>query len=327
MTVKRTRLCYWIAWLAKQGTPVECVPLSFHTHPCVLAFITHILRINGIEMTFVWLIPYTLSYIFFKFAICFVALVNLGETCYLKRRNLVTAWRMMLLLCCYHCDCMQQHYDVTQFEYVVWRHTMHEWVMNIHYKTWIAQGRFTNLILTPSKQWGVCDNSVLAMELRISCTNPLIWLHSLSISHKSCTWYLKYVIRSFCEKTLWDKVRPSQFPYIKWNDGSKVLLVNQKLYIMCSCIRNCCMSCQSLCIRFCCIRCYKGNWRWRSWFYIEVSNILSVLYEILMAGIPALAHEDETWALSLWVQNKIDFQSIIVVLYSISYHIILDCTV
>ena len=35
---------------------------------------------------------------------------------------------------------MQQHYDVTQFEYVLWRHTMHEWVMNIHYKTWIAQG-------------------------------------------------------------------------------------------------------------------------------------------------------------------------------------------
>ena len=32
--------------------------------------------------------------------------------------------------------------------------------MNIHYKTWIAQGRFTNMILTPSKQWGVCDNNI-----------------------------------------------------------------------------------------------------------------------------------------------------------------------
>ena len=100
-----------------------------------------------------------LIYFFFKFAICFIALMNLGETCHLKRRNLVTVWRTMLLLCCYHCDWMQQHYDVTQFEYVLWRHTMHEWVMNIHYKTWIAQGRFTNMILTPSKQWGVCDNS------------------------------------------------------------------------------------------------------------------------------------------------------------------------
>ena len=52
---------------------------------------------------------------------------------------------------------MQQHYDVMQFEYVLWRYTMHEWVMNIHYKTWITQERFTNVILTPSKQWGVCD--------------------------------------------------------------------------------------------------------------------------------------------------------------------------
>ena len=83
--------------------------------------------------------------------------MNLGETCHLKRHDLVTMWRTMLLLCCYHCDCMQQHYDVMQFECVLWRHTMHEWVMNIHYKTWIAQGRFTNIILTPSKQWGMCD--------------------------------------------------------------------------------------------------------------------------------------------------------------------------
>ena len=37
---------------------------------------------------------------------------------------------------------------------------MHEWFMNIHYKTWIAQGWFTNIILTPSKQWGVCDKSL-----------------------------------------------------------------------------------------------------------------------------------------------------------------------
>ena len=82
--------------------------------------------------------------------------MNLGETCHLKRRDLVTVRRTMLLLCCYHCDCMQQHYDVTQFEYVLWGHTIHEWVMNIHYKTWIAQGPFTNIILTPSKQWSVC---------------------------------------------------------------------------------------------------------------------------------------------------------------------------
>ena len=70
-------------------TPIECVSLSFRTHPCVLAFITHILCINGIEMTFVWLIWYTLRYIF-QIAICFIASMNLGETCNLKRRDLVT---------------------------------------------------------------------------------------------------------------------------------------------------------------------------------------------------------------------------------------------
>ena len=33
-------------------TPVECVLLSFRTHPCVLAFITNIFCTNGIEMAF-----------------------------------------------------------------------------------------------------------------------------------------------------------------------------------------------------------------------------------------------------------------------------------
>ena len=83
-------------------TPVECVLLSFRTHPCVLAFITHILCLNGIEMTFVCLILFTLRYIFFTFRICFIVLMNLGETCHFKRRDLVTVWRMMLLLCCHH---------------------------------------------------------------------------------------------------------------------------------------------------------------------------------------------------------------------------------
>ena len=36
LTVKRTRLCY-----CKPVTPVECVSLSFRTHPCFLGFITH----------------------------------------------------------------------------------------------------------------------------------------------------------------------------------------------------------------------------------------------------------------------------------------------
>ena len=97
------------------------------------------------------------SYIFFKFAICSIALLSLGEKWHLKGRDMVTAWRTVLLLSCYDCDSTHQHYDVTRFEYALWRRTMHEWVMNIHYQTWIAQGRFINIIRNPSKQWGVCD--------------------------------------------------------------------------------------------------------------------------------------------------------------------------
>ena len=52
MKVKRTRLCR----SCNPVTPVECVSLTFRTHPCVLAFITHISCINGIEMALVWLI-------------------------------------------------------------------------------------------------------------------------------------------------------------------------------------------------------------------------------------------------------------------------------
>ena len=107
--IARTHVC-----VRNDSETHETVLLDCTT--CVLAFITHILCINGIEMTFIWLIYYTLRYIFFKFAICFIALMNLGEIRHLKRRDLATVWRTMLLLCCHHCDWMQQHYDVTQFK-------------------------------------------------------------------------------------------------------------------------------------------------------------------------------------------------------------------
>ena len=91
-------------------------------------------------------------------------LLSLGETGHLKGRDMVTAWRTVLLLSCYDCDSTRQHYDVTRFEYALWHPTMHEWVMNIHYQTWIAQGRFINIIRTPSKQWGVCDNLLKSLS-------------------------------------------------------------------------------------------------------------------------------------------------------------------
>ena len=51
MTVKRMRLCYWIAWPAKSS--------AFHCHFAqthAFLLLSHILCINGIEMALVWLI-------------------------------------------------------------------------------------------------------------------------------------------------------------------------------------------------------------------------------------------------------------------------------
>ena len=123
-------------------TSVKCVSLSFRTHPCVLAFITYIFCKTELR----WLLAnefhkkVTRSYIFFKFAICSIALLSLDETCHLKGSDMVTVRRTLLLLSCYDCDSTRQHYDVTRFKYVLWRRTMHERVMNIHYQTWIAKG-------------------------------------------------------------------------------------------------------------------------------------------------------------------------------------------
>ena len=55
---------------------------------------------------------------------------------------------------------MRQQHDVTQFEYVLWRHTMHEWAMDIHYKTWIAQKAIHKHYPHPLKQWDACDNHI-----------------------------------------------------------------------------------------------------------------------------------------------------------------------
>ena len=180
------------AWSANLVTPVECVSLSFRTHPCVLAFITQISRINGIEMALVWLIWYIFSYIFFNFAICFIALMNLGETCHLKRWDMVTAWWTTLLLCCYNCDCTEKHYDVTQFECVLWRHTMLEW--DYEYLICITKlespKRFTNIIPTPSKQWGVCDKLVNQIISRLMISKEKEFPAELVICLVSNIWHI-----------------------------------------------------------------------------------------------------------------------------------------
>ena len=138
MTVKRTRLCYWIARPAKPGVQssnISRVCFTVISHAPVRSGFYHIHILDRRNCDGSCLLNLTQqSCIFFKFAICSIALLNLGETCRLKGRGMVTVWCTVLLLCCYDCESTQQHYDTTLFEYILWRHTMHGWVMNIHYQ-------------------------------------------------------------------------------------------------------------------------------------------------------------------------------------------------
>ena len=177
MTVKRTRLWYWIARPAKPGvqstnTSRVCFTVISHTPVPSRFYHIHIMYKRNWDGSCPMNLTQkvTRSYIFFKFAICSIALLSLGETCRLKGRDMVTARRS-----CHDCDSTHQHYDVTRFEYALWRRTMHEWVMNIHYQTWIAQGRFINIIRTPSKQWGVCDNVWYCITSKRTLEQPQCW--------------------------------------------------------------------------------------------------------------------------------------------------------
>ena len=105
---------------------------------------------------------------------------------------MLTVLRTLLLLSCYDCDTTRQQYDVTRFKYVLWRPTMHEWVMNMHYQTWIAQGRFINMIRTPSKQWGVCDKHTTHTDT-FSCmitqkVKRVLWYFRLISGHVFNVW-------------------------------------------------------------------------------------------------------------------------------------------
>ena len=86
------------------------------------------------------------------FAIGSIALLNLGETYHLKGRDMV--W---YVVCVIVATLVWLHYDITRFEHVLWCNTVHEWVMNIHYQTSIAQGLFIYISRTPSKRWSMSD--------------------------------------------------------------------------------------------------------------------------------------------------------------------------
>ena len=141
MTVKRTKLCYWIARPANPGVQsgntcrVRFTVIS-HTPMRSRFYHTHIMYQRNWDGSCLVNLTY--------FPLCFFQIGNLLHCVDEFWWNMPfketghgdgvadDAVAMLLLL--------WLHYDVTQFEYVLWRHTMHEWVMNIHNQTWIAQG-------------------------------------------------------------------------------------------------------------------------------------------------------------------------------------------
>ena len=76
----------------------------------------------------------------------------------------------------------------------------------IIFKTWIAQGRFTNMILTPSKQWGVCDK--LYDQYWIWKEAWWLWTisYDLSLLHKHAD--MKFSEHNYIDKSI------TKMPYI-----------------------------------------------------------------------------------------------------------------
>ena len=168
MTVKCTRLCYWIARPAKPGVQssntsrVRFTVIS-HTPMCSWFYHTHFTcKWNWDDFCLVNLI---------YFALHIFQIRNLLHCVDEPWWNMPfkQTWRCGGRCCCYvvtivtECSSIMMSRSLNTYCDIT-----HEWVMNIHYKTWTAQGRFTNMILTPSNQWGVCDN-VLNHSMRNKC--------------------------------------------------------------------------------------------------------------------------------------------------------------
>ena len=112
----------------------QWISMSFRTHPCVLAFITHVLFKTEFSWLFSGEFDIHLLYIF-QIRNSRHCVDEFWWTCHLKRRYMVIVWGTVLLLCCYDCGNTQQYHDVTRFECVLWRRKIREWVMNIDYQT------------------------------------------------------------------------------------------------------------------------------------------------------------------------------------------------
>ena len=153
--------------------PVECFWLIIRTHPGVLAFITHILCINRIDMALALWIWYIIYDIFFNFIIFIIVLLNFGETWRLKGH----AW----LHCGGRCCCyvavivrtrtafkkplsLNAYWDFKQCMNALWMfisNTESPWGPRV----------IDNDDQHHFKQWGICDNYLLSQPqpLKMTC--------------------------------------------------------------------------------------------------------------------------------------------------------------
>ena len=161
MTVKRTRLCYWIARPAKPGvqssntsrvrfTVISHTPMRsrfYHTHfTCkrnwddfclvdLIYFALHIFQIRNllhcVDESW-WNMPFKETRLVDGVADDAVAMLLWRHTVWIRIVTSHNAWM--------------------GYEYSI---------QNLNRP---CQGRFTNMILTPSKQWGVCDNVYIDMN-------------------------------------------------------------------------------------------------------------------------------------------------------------------
>ena len=82
----------WNHWYAQGRTRVINCP-----HQCVLAFITHTYYVYTALIWWIWYKKVTFIHIFFKIAIYFIALMNLGKICHLKGHGMANGVVAMLL--------------------------------------------------------------------------------------------------------------------------------------------------------------------------------------------------------------------------------------
>ena len=177
-------------------TPVECVSLSFRTHPCVLAFITYILCTHGIAMALMYLIQktYSLLHIFQirNLFHCFAeSWWNMPFKGTRHGNGVADGAVAKLLRLWHHSSALWRHSVWIRIDCDVAQYMNGLWIFIT--KTWIAQ---INMIRTPSKQWGMCDKRIryhlTRVRVTIAVSHDVLhtrwWCHNQNVYRVNETW-------------------------------------------------------------------------------------------------------------------------------------------